>query len=141
MSPLMSPFARAKPRNLCARVESVHACTKCSNLYWWNLVEYTYNTYSPVPDDAGHLTTTYAGSGCTSGPDSSLRRLLAIHSRMKVLLIFVLFNNSGSSLSNATSLAEMTSITKVSRVGNPSSLRFLSTVCKVQVRTSHLSTG
>ena len=46
---------------------------------------------------------------------------------MNVLLIFVFFNSSGSSLSNATSLAEMTSITKVSMAGNPSSLRFLST--------------
>jgi len=53
---------------------------------------------------------------------------------MNVLLIFVFFSNSGSSLSNATSLAEMTAITKVSKAGNPSSLRFLSTACGFQVR-------
>jgi len=75
-------------------------------------------------------TRTYTGRGCASGPgpDSSSRCLLATHSRMDVLLIFILFSNSGSSLSNATSLAEMTAITKVSRAGKPSSLRFLSTV-------------
>ena len=53
---------------------------------------------------------------------------------MKVLLIFVFFNNSGSSLSNATSFAEMTSITKVSRAGKPSSLRFRSTARGTEVR-------
>lgn len=76
----------------------------------------------------------YAGRDCVSARDPSSRCLLAIHSRMKVLLIFVFFNNSGSSLSSATSLAEITSITKASSGGNPSSLRFLSTVRELRVR-------
>ena len=69
----------------------------------------------------------YAGRDYASDPSSSAR-LLATHSRINVLLIFVFFDNSELSLSNATSSAEMTSITKVSKAGNPSSLRFLSTV-------------
>ena len=82
----------------------------------------------PVPVDGTGPANIYAGRGCASAPGSSSRCLFVIHSRINVLLIFVFFNNSASSLSNATSLAEITSITNVSRAGNPSSLRFLSTV-------------
>lgn len=55
-----------------------------------------------------------------------------------MLLIFVFFNNSGSSLSNAASFAEITSMTKISKGGNPSSFRFLPTVRELQVRISNL---
>jgi len=82
----------------------------------------------------GYLISIHVGCDCTSGPGSLSRCLLVTHSRMNVLLIFVFFNNSGSSLSNAMSLAEMTAMTKVSRVGNPSSLRLFSTACEFQVR-------
>lgn len=57
---------------------------------------------------------------------------------MKVLLIFAFSTIIGVSLSTAISLGEMILIVRVSRAGNPSSLRFLLTVHELQVRIKSL---